>query len=584
MPQYDSRHVRPLIVVAMLIGVAIILAGSVAHAIGEEALVALNAGGDELVTSSGTTFAADTTSPAAVAFFSGGRSRSVDGTVAGTTDPDLYSTVRAGSQFAFTATGLSPATYEISFHFVEAEPLRPDRTFDVAVEGDVVLDDFDVFAAAGGTLVAHVETVTADVADGTLDVDFAATSGRAAVAAISVTALDGAPSVLTAAPASLDFGTVDIGTTSSATVAITNNGSNDIALVSAEPSGDAFELVSPQFPVTVVPADAVTLAIEFSPGEPGEHVGEVVVTTDDPLQPTLSVPLSGNGVRAGSGPDIAVDPGALDFGESTLGAVVERSVAISNTGAGDLTLDGVSADATGYSVAFSGPTTIGPGGTLTVSVTFRPVSARDGGGSLVISSDDPDEPVVSLPIAAAVVPFPAQSVAVVGCSNTQQHIAGYLDSSDIDQLAPVRDLGGGSLAKWAAFVPEFWAIYDESRPAGGYEAAWVQVCLRAGEIDHDLEAEVTAVVDEIVARDGDIPIVVSPLNLYVDGHVCDATGADGPATAAALADWSVENLGTLRGPDTGPLGPEELRRDGCHLNDAGIGLVGDQLVVHFDPS
>ena len=45
------------------------------------------------------------------------------------------------------------------------------RVFDVVVEGAVVLDDYDVFAVAGGRAVV-METVTATASDGVLDVEF----------------------------------------------------------------------------------------------------------------------------------------------------------------------------------------------------------------------------------------------------------------------------------------------------------------------------------------------------------------------------------------------------------------------------
>ena len=51
----------------------------------------------------------------------------------------------------------------------------------------LVVDDLDVFAASGGTFVAHTETVTATVADGQLNIDFDSIDANAAmVSAIAV--------------------------------------------------------------------------------------------------------------------------------------------------------------------------------------------------------------------------------------------------------------------------------------------------------------------------------------------------------------------------------------------------------------
>jgi RHS repeat-associated protein len=74
-----------------------------------------------------------------------------------------------------------------------AEPRPGQRTFDVALEGATVLDDFDVFAAAGGKNVALDRSFTTTVADGTLDLAFTTVVNGATVSAIEVEPV-GAPS------------------------------------------------------------------------------------------------------------------------------------------------------------------------------------------------------------------------------------------------------------------------------------------------------------------------------------------------------------------------------------------------------
>ncbi len=182
-------------------------------------------------------------------------------------------------------------------------------------------------------------------------------------------------------------------------------------------------------------------------------------------------------------------------------------------------------------------------------------------------------------------------VGVVGCSNTDQAVNGYLSLSSEDRLIP-GDLGGGTAAIWGdpthARYALYWALYDERRPAGGYPETWFQICLRTSEhggvfdvVEQDL---VTHIVEQIVKRDPAITIWISPINFYGGGQVCSATGADGPAIAAQAADWGAATFGTvLRGPDLGPLLPEHIgQRDDCHPNKAGETLLGGQLVEFFD--
>jgi hypothetical protein len=585
----SQRTARPLVTlllaVTLVLATALAIDGAGAAGADTEPLVAINAGGTAVTTDSGITFDADTLSPTAPVRFTGGRSFAILETVGGTPDPALYQTVRSGSSFGFIASGLDPSSYDITLGFVEPTAARSgDRLFDVTVEGATVLDDFDILAAAGARLVAHTETITTDVLDGELDVFFVAETGRPVIASIAVRVAADAPrGTVTFSPLSIDFGGVVTGATPTADVTVTNDTAHDVALMSANVDDDAFTVTSPALPVTIPPAGTSELTVAFSPRAVAAHAGTLVVATSDPATPTLTVHLSGQGISADAAPDIGVDASSLDFGNAVIGQNVARTLTITSGGGADLLVSDLVTTGEGYEVSASLPMTIASDASSELIITFSPTQAGDGGGELVIVSNDPDEPELTIPLIAAVASFSPGSVAVVGCSNTQQHASGYLDASSLDQLAAVHNLGGGSLPVWASGSAEYWSVYEALRPEGGYEAAWVQICLRAHEIGEDNEAELTTVVEEIAARDGDIPVIVSPLNLYVEGHECESTGADSPAVAAELADFAADALDAVRGPDTGPLASEQLRRDGCHLNDAGLELVGAQLLAFFDP-
>lgn len=91
-----------------------------------------------------------------------------------TTDPTLYQTQR-WSEGAFGYQFDVPnGTYEVELHFAELYRRSANaRKFDVILEGQTVLVDLDVFAAAGGAFRALVETFTVTVSDGQLNVDLA---------------------------------------------------------------------------------------------------------------------------------------------------------------------------------------------------------------------------------------------------------------------------------------------------------------------------------------------------------------------------------------------------------------------------
>jgi len=96
----------------------------------------------------------------------------------------LFQTARqdgsAGSPMEWNFGGLvNGARYAVRLYFAEiaASPGVGQRVFDVSIEGQTVLDDFDIYAEAGeNTGVVKTFVVTAG-SDGNLDIDFSKVSG-----------------------------------------------------------------------------------------------------------------------------------------------------------------------------------------------------------------------------------------------------------------------------------------------------------------------------------------------------------------------------------------------------------------------
>jgi hypothetical protein len=84
-------------------------------------------------------------------------------TISGTADPTLYQSERAGPSFSYTFTGLEPGFYSVTLDFAEIFYTKyPDsgiRVFDVAINGQPVLTNFDIGATVGA-LTADSQTFT----------------------------------------------------------------------------------------------------------------------------------------------------------------------------------------------------------------------------------------------------------------------------------------------------------------------------------------------------------------------------------------------------------------------------------------
>ncbi len=133
-----------------------------------DALIRINAGGGSYTDGSGQAWSADTG-------FSSGSTSTFANEIAGTSDDTLYQTFRyddSPSSPLDYSFAVPNGNYEVRLHFAETwsgVTAAGQRVFDVLVEGQLEIDNLDIFAVAGPN-VAHVETVQAAVTDGQLTI------------------------------------------------------------------------------------------------------------------------------------------------------------------------------------------------------------------------------------------------------------------------------------------------------------------------------------------------------------------------------------------------------------------------------
>ncbi len=110
--------------------------------------------------------------------------------------------------------------------------------------------------------------------------------------------------------------------------------------------------------------------------------------------------------------------GRIEFGEIAVGAVASREVTVFNKGSADLRISAMElADETGqFSIdsALALPATLVPGDSLAATLLFRPTRAGRDSALVRVSSNDPDEPVLELPVTGVgVAPGPSRFAGVV---------------------------------------------------------------------------------------------------------------------------------------------------------------------------
>ncbi len=97
-------------------------------------------------------------------------------------------------------------------------------------------------------------------------------------------------------------------------------------------------------------------------------------------------------------PQIEMSAASVDFGEVDVGVLSIREVTLSNTGTADLIVLELELAQTGLSVGLTPPFAIPPDQARAVEVRFLPQREGELAGTLVVRSNDPDEPEVEVAI------------------------------------------------------------------------------------------------------------------------------------------------------------------------------------------
>ena len=97
-------------------------------------------------------------------------------------------------------------------------------------------------------------------------------------------------------PASLSFGNVTTGTSSTPqNVTITNTGNSNVSISQITVSGAGYSMTGGSAPVTVSPTQNLVLTVQFSPTAAGSAAGGISIISNASGSPA-TVPLSGTGV------------------------------------------------------------------------------------------------------------------------------------------------------------------------------------------------------------------------------------------------------------------------------------------------
>jgi hypothetical protein len=221
-------------------------------------------------------------------------------------------------------------------------------------------------------------------------------------------------------PASISFGSVQVGRTQTQPATLSNTGRSPVTVTRIAATGKGFSLTGQSLPLTLQAGESANIGVSFTPAASGATSGTIsvvgTVSSNLPLRPitfgrrgdetrealgtmptVVSATLSGTGMGAGQ---LAVFPTSLALGSVKIGTSQTQSATLINSGSSDLTVH--QATVTGKDFRMSGlsfPLTLAAGQRKSFTVTFAPQSAGSATGSIAVTTDAAN-PVVSVPVSA----------------------------------------------------------------------------------------------------------------------------------------------------------------------------------------
>ena len=242
-------------------------------------------------------------------------------------------------------------------------------------------------AGQGTSFTAQFAPTTTGAVSGSISITSTATNPSLTIAMTGT----GTQGQLSASPASVNFGSLLVGSSASVGITLTNTGTASVTISAGAASGSSFSMSGLTTPTTLSPGQNTSFNVKFAPTATGAASGGVSITSNAPGSP-LAIGLSGTGV-AGQ-PQLAISPGSVNFGNVQVSSTSSpQTITLTNTGNAALTISAASASGAGFSMSgLAIPTNVNAGQSASFTASFAPTTAGAASGSISITSNAPGSP------------------------------------------------------------------------------------------------------------------------------------------------------------------------------------------------
>ncbi len=223
---------------------------------------------------------------------------------------------------------------------------------------------------------------------------------------------------------------------------------------------------------TIVAGGSMDITVTFDASDlcSGDFFAAVVLESNDPVDPEVLVPT----VMTVTGePDIDVSETLLDFGPVFIGAIVVDSLIVSNPGCDVIHVTNVAVDHIDFTTDLT-PFDLAVGESRLMLVTHSPGGIGPVSGILSLTSNDPDQPLMEIALAADGLAAPV--IGVSPASMATNLVTGEIDS----QMLTITNTGGNDLV-FDIFTEDLTANVQVSTgrvlnaaPAGDFSTAATQ--------------------------------------------------------------------------------------------------------------
>jgi hypothetical protein len=214
--------------------------------------------------------------------------------------------------------------------------------------------------------------------------------------------------VIEVTPSSLNFGSVVVGSAVTRQVMLRNLGGKALLFTSISSSQPQFAIQAGTSGFGLAIGGSLTINVNFSPDSAGVKTANLLLASNDPTQPVVSVLMTGTGLA----PMIEVSPTPLAFGDLRLTQTKDLVLSLRNNGTSPLNVTDVVSNSPLFAAIqftekpsnalLSLPLNIPVGGLVEATIRFRPpfiaTSIGNQNGVLSISSNDPGRPHVDVPM------------------------------------------------------------------------------------------------------------------------------------------------------------------------------------------